>query len=844
MHRVVFGWVLAAGFVVGCGPGSPVAPGSSSTAIPAWPPSGPTPVGSGWCSASGEPADPLAMGRCELTRATAGTALAGAVDVVTADSTLARDALNGSGAVLDPAPESFVIVTVGATTLVIGRDASGAFYGAQELAERIAERGDAAVPVSPPIARSPALAIRAANPFLVLPQPDEPSWWFLDRSFWREYLDLLARARINYLDLHGMYSLDSTIFPNALLYFATSASFPDVGVPVVERERNLAMLNQVIDMATARGIRVGLMSYRADTSLLGDANQALTDDASARTYTREAAADLARRAPGLWRLGFRIGESERPASWYEDTFVAGVRSAGTGVRLATRTWGAKKADILSIVAAAGEDTIVQAKFNGEHLAAPYAIAGGIFSIAGGYSYQNFLTPPVPYQFVFQIRAGGTHRIFRYLSYERTRRTVKSLALSPAVRGFTYEPPHAYFPARDYYHADHGDRFSSWTFRRDELGYFLFGRLGFDPATPASVFRRMLAARAGTDALWDAVQAASDIVPWMQTAHTCGIDSRDAAPELELAGDVGYWASPMLTQAVSSACVRHEPMDGFAVALASDAADDLMAGQPTTRLSPMDVARILIDDAAIAKSVSRAADTTPMPPEQRDLVRECYALADLGLYFAHKLRAASALAIYARSGRADYLEAATSESAASGDARRRLAAGTRYIAPFRDHLRMAMLGLPQFHWSRQLNRLDEDLAAINTVAAAVRANPPAPAAGARLPAATDWLNTPRSPGPGLATLDVNPPDATAATWTVTARLASAAPAGARVRILWKPFASESDWTPVDATPSNGGYAATIDGGGEGAMFAVEVVSDSGGWRYPDVKIETPYRVLSP
>src|SRR5260370_555259 len=129
-----------------------------------------------------------------------------------------------------------------------------------------------------------------------------------------------------------------------------------------------------------------------------------------KQYTREAARDLATQASDLWRLGFRIGESGQPASWYIDTLIAGVHDAGTGVKIYTRTWGTTKPDILSIVDRAGPDTIVEAKYNGEHLAAPYAIAGGKFSGPWRhYSYENYLHPPAPYPFVVQIRAGGTHR---------------------------------------------------------------------------------------------------------------------------------------------------------------------------------------------------------------------------------------------------------------------------------------------------------------------------------------------------------------------------------------------------------------------------------------------------
>ncbi|HEY2729801.1 MAG TPA: hypothetical protein VGK52_07655 [Polyangia bacterium] len=807
-------------------------------------PPAPTPIADP-CG-DGDGLDPMAHGNCVLIRARSAAPGGSDLQLTTADTSLGQRALAQSAATLDPRPESFVITTLGSTTIVVGRDPVGAMYGAQELAERLDLDGAAALPLATAITGAPALSVRAANPFLVLPEPGEASWWFLDRAFWAEYIDLLARARINFLDMHGMYNLGNTIFPNALLYFATSATYPEVGASAADRERNLAMLNEVIRLATARGIHVGLMSYRADTTLTGDDPQALSDDDATKTYVREAAEDLARRAPGLWRLGFRIGESARAASWYEDTFVAGVRAAGTGVRLSTRTWGATKSDILGIVAAAGNDTIVEAKFNGEHLGAPYAVAGGLFSVAGAYSYQDFLNPPTPYHFVFQLRAGGTHRIFRYASYSRTQRTVRALVLSPAVEGFTLEPAHAYYPARDYYHAIAGDMFSTWTFRRDELSYLLFGRLGYDPATPERVFRRALATRVGTDALWDKLQAASDIVPWMQTAHTCGIDSRDAAPELELAGDVGYWASPQHTQAPNSACDQHEAMDSFAIALPADLADDAVAGRPTTRLSPLAVAALLTEDAARANAAVDDKDSQQV--EARDVIRECRALADLGTYFAHKLRAASSLAVYTRTGRADYLDAARAETGASNDARRALAADTNYIRSFDDHLRMSMLGLPSFHWSLQLPRLDEDRAAIDVLALAV-GSADASGTAASLPPAGAWLDGARPSGPGLAALAISPADPSAPTWTVSATLARPASAGAEVRILWKPFRSDADWTAVAATPvaaATGAtsYVAQIAGGGQGGMFAVEVAADAAGWRYPDVTLETPYQVLAP
>jgi hypothetical protein len=800
------------------------------------------------CISQCGPTNPIEYGTCDLSCVQVAVGNAAPVQVLTADNPAGQAALDAAGVTLDPSAESFQAVPGdGSTTVVVGRDQTGAMYGAMQLAEQLQLSGPDFLPIALPLGGAPAVRIRAANLFLVLPAPGEDVWWFLDSQFWTQYLDLLAQSRMNFLDLHAMYNLDNTIFPNALLYFATSATYPQVGVAADAREQNLAMLNTVIQMAAVRGIDVGLMSYRSDARPTGDGTPQLADGSDQLSqYTREAARDLATRASGLRRLGFRIGESGQPASWYIDTFIAGVQDAGTGVQIYTRTWGTTKPDILSIVSQAGPDTVVEAKYNGEHLAAPYAIAGGKFSSSWrNYSYENYLNPPVPYPFVFQIRAGGTHRAFRYAAYERTRRTALNFLMSPDISGFTLEAAHAYFPQRDPFHAS-ADQFSPWTFRRDELSYLLFGRLTYDPTTPPDVFRLALQSRVGTDGLWDSVQAASEIVPWIQTAHTCGPDQRDYAPELEFGGHVAYWSLPSNgTRPPHSCGSAHQPFDQFAISLPDDVANDLVQGAITTRVSPLEVARTVLADAQQARTAASVMiDSTN--PEARDVVNECIALADLGEWYGHKLRSASALAVYRKTAAAGYLDAARAETDLAGQAWTSLANDTSYILSFVENLRMRGLGVSPFHWSLPtvLNRLAEDPSSIDAVEAMVIANPPS--FSGDLPLASDWLNTPRSAGPGLVFLDVSPLDPTASNWTVSAAFGSDLPAGSQVNILWKPFAgAPSDWQSAAASQVGSTYQAAIAGGGQGGMFAVEILSSTGaGWRYPDLFQETPYRTLAP
>jgi hypothetical protein len=604
------------------------------------------------------------------------------------------------------------------------------------------------------------------------------------------------------------------------------------------------MLNRIVQMARARGIQVGMMSYQADLNPLAERDEPDLDEPQIETYTREAVADLITRTPGLSYFGFRVGESKRKPAWYARTFVAGIQAARSGTGMYTRTWLTDKNSVLGVVEAGGPGAIVEAKYNGEHFGPPYLIAGGAMAGWHSYSYQDYLTPPTPYRFVFQVRAGGTHRIFRYASYERTARAIRSLAISPRIVGFTFEAAHAYGRQRDAYHANPADRFSSWTFRRDELSYMLFGRLGYDPATPDRVFRGMLAERVGTSELWDSVEAASDIVPWIQTALTCGPDQRDYAPELELGGTVAYWASPSHESNASAACKKgHSAFDSFAVAMPYEAAEDVVQDRGTSRLSPIDVAQIVLDDAKRARGASQSR-IDPANAEARDYVRECVALADLGDWFAHKLRSATALAVYERTGSASFLDAARSEIAVADRAFTTLASDTAYIAAFDEPMRMQKLHLARFHWREEVPLLASDPRSIDAVAEEVRARPPRPRRS--LPRAKTWLDAPRGSGPGLSDLTVSPSDSKAPSWTVAVTLGSPLTAGERVNVLSRTFRSDGpDWTATPATGGGTTWKATVPGTGEGGMFAVEIAGGQGrAYRYPDVRKETPYRVVAP
>src|SRR5262245_123243 len=470
-----------------------------------------------------------------------------------------------------------------------GGDETGAMYGCLELAERVAAHGkDALTGV---IEGEPYLADRGLNLFLTLPWDEEKNepiydpaaltdperWWFHDEDYWRTLLDEMARSRLNWLDIHRTYDIQTKRFPNHYAYLVASTRFPEVGVDPAIKARNLAQLNHVIELGHARGVRVSLMSYEVRFYTPHDPTPPYeeTEEADYR-YTREVVEALIRGVPGLDAIGYRIGESGHGGDFFR-CYPEAVAASGRDIPLVTRSWTTRRAKVVPLARAANDFT-VEIKFNGEQWGPPYPIAGGRVPGWHSYSFEDYLSdssampgatakrlwpgnvspegerwPDQPYRIVWQVRANGTHRILPFYEPSWVRRTVSSMKLGTAS-GFTVEPLNAYFPPSPrYYTANPDDIAFRWIHQRDELYLMLWGRLGYDPSVSDEVFDAAARAHLGvhSNELVDAWKTASRVVPSAFTAYSLGPDHRDHAPELEWGGDTGAW-------------IQGEPFDAHAV----------------------------------------------------------------------------------------------------------------------------------------------------------------------------------------------------------------------------------------------------------------------------------------
>ncbi|MEW5946932.1 MAG: hypothetical protein AB1742_12120 [bacterium] len=650
----------------------------------------------------------------EVTAATSPPPVGGARTVIyVGDAT--RDAataalLEDSGAALPDEAESFAVGTVkkeGATLIAgAGSDAVGAMYAAYEIAERI-EMNPAA-----PLERAaqtgvfnPFVKIRAVNPFFHTQAFEDAGSWYYDVDFWADYLDLLSRSRYNLLDVHAMYDIVTTRFPNAYLYLLRSGEFPEVGIPSGKADLNLKMFNRIIAMAKERGIRTSLMSYHASWSLTAreeDAPRRPSDEELA-AYTREMVRRIIGDCPDLWMIGFRIGESGRSEEFFRRSYIAGIKDAARPVNMFTRTWLAAPDYVREIADAYPGRTYIEIKYNGEHLGLPYhAITSPYKTSAPSYSYENYTNYPRNYKIVWQIRANGTHRLFRWGDPLFAARTARSLRFGDG-HGFTMEPFTSYYPMTNYiFRKDSGLDFFKWDHERNWFWYFVWGRTAYDPETREEVWLLEFGKRFGAAApnVLSALTAASRIVPLIYSYRCLGLDHRQMAPEYETGGTLDDFT-------------RNLPLDINVMRPIDEYVRHYLFRSPflNAKMSPYEAADLLDEYANRAAEETAAAERTirqsgARNPEFESLRAEIETLKHLAAYYSNKTRAAAALAFFRETGDLNDLFLAKELAGTAIGAWELLAeAGDRYFQPLIDTLRMHTTG---FTWRTEGEKLAEDM----------------------------------------------------------------------------------------------------------------------------------------
>ena len=685
----------------------------------------------------------------------------------------------------------------GTVTLAAGADPRGLVYAVLELADRVSHAGDAtsALVVTTSVVERPASAVRSVMRLFSSDVHDRG--WFQDHSWWGAYLTELVTHRFNRFNLAlGLgYDFPRGIrdayfyFPYPFLLDVPGFAVRVTGLPDGEREKNLAALRFIGEEVKRRGMhfQLGLWTHAFQWQDSPDANHTI-EGLAAEThaaYCRDAVRLLLQEVPTIDGITFRIhGESGVPEQSYDfwKTVFEGVASCGRPVELDLHAKGIDERMIgNALVAGTGAPVNVSPKFWAEHLGLPYHQAeireleqprepkgdhGRWMALSEAlrrfirYGYGDVLREDREYGLIWRVWP-GTQRLLLWgdplfaAGYGRAAHFGGSLGieffepLSFKGRKGSGVPGHRGGYATGTLQPPEGD----WAKYR--YTYRLMGRHLFNPAADPDQWRRYLRHQFGESAgaAEEALAHASRILPLVTVAHHPSAANYHYWPEMYTdvpivapmpARPYGDTPQPKRFGTVS-------PLDPALFSTVEQYADEVVEAQPSGRYSPLDVARWLTQLAATAekalarwragaKPAAAGGDTSDGCRDAGDVGAEAQRWqtdiaiqAALGRFFAGKLRAGTAHALYERTGIRSVLEegvAAYREARASFIA----AAGTAREVYLKD------LTFGPDHWLRgtwqdRVAAIDEDLEALVALLDSPPVSPttPAPASPAWLPA---------------------------------------------------------------------------------------------------------------
>jgi hypothetical protein len=644
--------------------------------------------------------------------------------------------------------------------LATGPDARGLVYALTELVDRV-EHGTLprpAVQLAEKIVERPACRIRSVMRVFVSDVEDKA--WFHDRSFWPAYLDMLAGHRFNRFNLAFGIGYDFArqlrdtyfYFPYPFLLPVPGHDVRAVGLSDEERDRNLDTLRFIGEEVTRRGLQfqLGLWTHAfewADSPAANYTISGLTRENQA-AYCRDAVRVLLQACPSIHGVTLRThGESGVPegdAGRYEfwQSLFGGIAQAGRPVEIDLHAKGVDQR-IIDLALATGLPVRVSPKFWAEHMGLPYLqssiralelpteapTADRLMALSTGtrnhmrYSYGDLFMDGRRYGILHRVWP-GTQRLLLWGDPAYAAQMGRTFSAFGAD-GVEFMEPLSFkgrkgsgLPGgRDAYleaslHAAGGD----W--RKYEYTYRLWGRLAYNPATDPEVGRRPLRRAFGpaAESIEAGLARSSRILPLVTSAHCPSAANNNYWPELYSnmsmfdAANRGSYSdtpAPKVFGTVSS-------LDPQLFASIDELVESLLRSEPSSKITPVEVARQL--DEWASSSSSSLAKADGIVSDRRDaryqrVAVDCAIAGGLGRFFARKLRAGVLFGIFDRTG----FEGARDEALRQyRDARSAWAAVGQ--AAKAAYVRDITFGFdPQLrgHWQDRLTAIDRDIAAIET-----------------------------------------------------------------------------------------------------------------------------------
>ncbi|MFC5449230.1 hypothetical protein [Paenibacillus aestuarii] len=641
---------------------------------------------------------------------------------------------------------------------ITGSDTQGVMYAILELADIIRYADDPleALKQIKPHSDRPASPVRSVNRIFASEQEDKI--WFHDRNFWDAYLTELATHRFNRFHLAlGMgydYGHDPGVqdnyfcFPYPYLITLPEYDVKVQGLPDGEVDRNFSTLLYIGQACRRRGIhfQLGLWTHAYDPSDSPNARYVITglNAASHAAYCHHALRKLLQQCPYIDGVTIRThyeGGIPEPAEAFWQEVFAGMAACGRRIELDLH---AKGIDDVRMQAAreVGLPVVVSPKYWAEHMGLPYHQAAirsmelpvertdrdDLMSITATYrrftryGYADFLKEKRDYDVLFRLWP-GTQRLLLWgdpaiaAGYGAMGTLGGSLGVELCEPlSFKGRKNSGSVGGREVYQ-DRTLQLNGEEWKKYEYSYRLWGRLLYNPQAEPASWRRYTKSRFGAaaEACEQALAHASRILPLITVAHMPSAANNVYWPEMYAnmpivaGGDPSPYdfdtPSPKTFGAVSPA----DPALFYGI---NEYVADLSNGSLSGKLSPLGVAdrlQKLAEQAEVAIGQAYAKVRDAEDPVFRRWATDVEVQAGLGTFFAAKLRAGVAYALFEHNDDEQCLEAAIRSYHLAKEAWMHIVSVTRGV--YKEDITFGVVSYMRGNWAARMTDIDTDLAAM-------------------------------------------------------------------------------------------------------------------------------------
>ena len=658
----------------------------------------------------------------------------------------------GSCAATPQAPEALAIrqeKLQGRPALVLcGADARGLMYAALDAAQRVSWSADPGRPFAHirDTAEKPYMRDRAVSMYTMQRAYFESRLY--DEAQWRSYFDLLAASRINSFVVIFGYENGGFMAP-LYPYFFDLEQFPEVklvGLAAEQQQRNVAAFRAMIRTAHERGINVTVAIwdhiYRGGvqgggiegaSELVGKRVPGLVWGVTAdnlNAYTKAALRKLIEVFPEADALQFRMHDEsglkpgEMQAFWHQVFQL--IKQARPDLPVDIRAKGLPDS-IIDDGLQQGLRLRVTTKYWMEQMGLPFhpTHINRQNQQERRHGYADLLRYPQRYTVQWRLWNGGTTRLLLWGDPEYVRRFIDSARL---YQGDGYEvnemlatkmlgEPHDAPPLQI---LNPRYRYYDYEFERYWHFYQLWGRLGYNPETPAEIWEHEFARRLGPEAgprLASGLRLASQVLPRIVAA---------SYPYSFFPATRG-WAEMMRMDDLPRYAAGHTT-DTEQFQSAADRARNILEGGDSAARPPeessrwfAEIARRILAEVQKAESAGHARAGQPHSQEFVSTATDLRILACLAQYHSHRLKAAVHYSVFRQNGDLFAIDAAAAEEKQAVAAWERLveAAGDVYgsALPFGVH----RTGFSR-HWKEELEKLRAGLEKLETERGRARLSP--------------------------------------------------------------------------------------------------------------------------